>query len=57
MRYDLLFLFYDFLHILPPELFRLFCQPLKGFCEGKASNLKVELGFKNFQIVAHGFLG
>ena len=25
MRYDLLFVFYNFLHILPPQLIRLFC--------------------------------
>ena len=64
MIYDLLFLFYNFLHILPPELFGLlwprtvpFSKHSKFFCEGKASNLKCYLGFEKFQIVAHGFLG
>ena len=65
MRYDLLFAFYDFLHILPPELFGLLC-----FVQGQfhlpttictsffvKARLEVLLVFENVHIVTHGFLG
>ena len=63
MRYDLLFVLYNILHVLPLELFGLLCPRTAPFADHSnffrrhGIKLEVLLGFENFQIVAHGFLG
>ena len=57
------YVFYKFLHILPPKLFRLFLPRIVPFVNHskffwrQGIKLEVLLGFESFQIVAHGFLG
>ena len=58
--YDLCCVFYKFLHILPPELFRLFCSravPFDNHSNIFVIKLEVLLGFEYSQIFTHGFLG
>ena len=63
MRYDLLCLFYNFLQILPQELFGLLCPRTVPFANhskflwGQGIKTEVLFGFQNFQIVTHRLLG
>ena len=63
MSYDLHCVLYEFLHILPPKLFKLFSLITVSFAN--YSNFFVKArhqtwsakGFEKFQIVTHEFLG
>ena len=63
MRYDLLCLFYNFLQILPQELFGLLWPRTVPFANhskflwGQGIKTEVLFGFQNFQIVTHRLLG